>query len=67
MQTIWFSPNLSDLVQGCLVQNFRVLASILTDIFNFLLEKRRKKESRLVSEGTRAFESLVHFYTRGFR
>ena len=43
MQTIWFSPNLSDLVQGCLMQNFKVLASILKYFFNFLLEKGREK------------------------
>ena len=37
--------------------NFRVLASILTDIFNFLLEKGRKEgskgERKKVSEGTK--------------
>ena len=32
------------------MQNFRVLASILTDIFHFLLEKGREKESKLVSK-----------------
>ena len=32
------------------MQNFRVLASILTDIFNFLPEKGRKRESKLVSK-----------------
>merc|ERR1711954_423113 len=53
MQTIWFSPNLNECVQGCLMQNFTVLASILTDIFNFLPEKGRKKERQGVSEGTK--------------
>merc|ERR1711954_263137 len=53
MQTIWFFPNLNEHVQGCLMQNFRVLASILTDIFNFLPEKGRKegrKEGRKKKE-----------------
>ena len=39
------------------MQNFRVLASILTDIFNFLPEKGRQKgrqkERKKVSEGTK--------------
>ena len=43
MQTIPFSLNLNDCVQGWFMQNFRVLASILTDIFNFLPEKGRKE------------------------
>ena len=38
------------------MQNFRVLASILTDFSNFLLEKREKeteKISKIVSEGNK--------------
>ena len=33
-----FFLNLNDCVQGCFMPNFRVLASILTDIFNFVTE-----------------------------
>merc|ERR1712112_305867 len=43
MQTIWFSLNLNDCVQGCLMQNFRVVASRLSDFSNFLSEKGREK------------------------
>ena len=38
IQEIWFSLNLNDCVQGCYMPNFGALASILTDIFNFLPE-----------------------------
>ena len=40
------SLNLNNCVQGCLMPNFRVLASILTDIFNFLTKKGRKGERK---------------------
>ena len=39
IQEIWYFLNLNDYVQECLMQNFSVLALILTDIVNFLLEK----------------------------
>merc|ERR1711954_525706 len=32
----WFFLNLNQCTQGCSMPNFRVLALILTDIFNFL-------------------------------
>ena len=34
----WFFLNLNQCAQGCSMLNFRVLASILTDIFNFLTQ-----------------------------
>ena len=45
---IVFFLNLYDCVQGGFMSNFRVLASILTDIFNFLPEGGTQSE--LVSE-----------------
>ena len=42
----WFFLNLNQCAQGCSMPNFGVLASILTDIFNFLLEKERKGERK---------------------
>ena len=34
----WFFLNINQCAQGCSMPNFRVLASILTDIFNFVTE-----------------------------
>ena len=44
IQKVRLFLNLNDCVHGYLIQNFRVLASILTDIFNFLLERERERE-----------------------
>ena len=49
-QEIGFFLNLNGCVQGCYIPNFRVLASILRDISNLLLEKRRKKGRKLVRQ-----------------
>ena len=38
-----FFLNHNQCAQGCSIPNFRFLASILTDIFNLLLEKERKE------------------------
>ena len=42
----WFFLNLNQCAQGCSMPNFRVLASILTDIFNFVTQSL----SHLLSE-----------------
>ena len=45
----WFFLNLNQCAQGCSMPNFRVLASILTDIFNFVTELL----SQSLSDGVR--------------
>ena len=38
----WFFLNINSCIQGCFIPNFRVLASILTDISNFVSEGVRE-------------------------
>ena len=47
----WFSLNLNDCIQGCLMQNFRIIASILTEFFNSLPDTDREGHRQTGREG----------------
>ena len=55
----FFLLNLNDCVPGCLMPNFGVLASILTDISYFLSVRGREKERELVCKGTKILSSAI--------
>merc|ERR1712082_267714 len=46
----WFFLNNNQCAQGCSMPNFRVVASILTDIFNFVTHSVSKSVSQSVTE-----------------
>ena len=49
-ESVWNIQNLGDSVQGPYLQSFRVLASKLTDIVNFLMDGVSKWVSKWVSK-----------------
>ena len=44
----WFFLNINQMVKGCYMPNFRVLVSILTDIFNFVTNSATQQLSNTV-------------------